>query len=94
MATLYYQTFGSAVEVAKGSVLDEGQLGIGGTSVPSAAFNARARILRVVPDIPCVFTTGADPTANNITGGGYLPAHTVEYRDVGGGDKVAVVQAA
>lgn len=57
------------------------------TSAQSSVFAETTTILRIVSDETCRYLVGSNPTA--VAGSNYLPAGTVEYIGVKGGDRIA-----
>lgn len=78
--------FGTPVPPAP--AVDVQKIAIGGTSVQSAAFNNRTKMIVIVADGACHFEVGADPTAT--TSSAYLPANTVRELGVPYGYKIAI----
>ena len=65
------------------------------SSVQSTAVAANCTIVRLAnaSTAPAFFTIGSNPTATTTTSA-MLPANAVEYVEVTGGDKVAVIRGA
>lgn len=65
------------------------------SSVQSTAVAADCTIVRLANSstAPAFFTIGSNPTATTTTSA-MLPANAVEYVEVSGGDKVAVIRGA
>ena len=66
-------------------------IAIGGSSVQSAATGLDADVVRLVATSDCNIAIGANPTASPTTSA-FLPAGVVEYVEITGGQKVAVIQ--
>lgn len=82
--------FGTGDVVAKEPALVvQSPITIGATSVKSAAFNAKTRVIRVNTDAACSIAFGDDPTAtaNSMR----LSANQTEYFVVVAGQKLAVI---
>jgi hypothetical protein len=60
-------------------------------SVQSTATSANTRIVRLVSATDCHIAIGADPTAT--TSSTFLPAYSVEYFKIVGGNKIAAIKA-
>lgn len=69
----------------------EQNLAIGGTSVPSAAFNAATRFIMVNCDTACCLAWGAAPTAVNTAQ--RMSANETRFYGVTAGQKLAVIAA-
>ena len=97
MATLYIQEYaklagddmGKPVQVGQEPALASQTVAIGGSSVQSAAFNARTEFVRVHTDVICSVKFGANPTA--ATSDARMGAGATEMFGVEGVGKVAVI---
>ena len=61
------------------------------SSTQSTATSLNTRIVRLVCTTDCHIAIGADPTAT--TSSTFLPAYSVEYFKLVGGDKIAAIKA-
>jgi hypothetical protein len=66
-------------------------IAIGASSVQSAATALDTDLVRIVCTSDCNVAIGANPTASATTSA-FLPAGIVEYVEITGGQKVAVIQ--
>jgi hypothetical protein len=81
-----------------GNVCTFGRLGasqvitVSGTSQQSTAFGAGTTIIRIANSSTahCHYVVGTNPTAS-LTTSSALPINTIEYIQVNGGDKIAVI---
>ena len=91
--TLMVAQNGGVVPVGVEPAIATQLIAIGGSSVQSAAFNARTKFVRVGNDAICNILFGTNPTAINAAGGGTgrLAADHVEYWGVSPGQKLAVI---
>lgn len=84
-----------------GQVCNFGRIGIsqvitvGATSSQSNAVATNCTIVRLANSstAPAFFTIGSNPTAT-LTTSAMMPANTVEYFEVTGGDKIALIRGA
>ena len=98
MATLYITEYGSVATLpnAQGQVPQEPPnaeqtIAIGGSSVASANFQNKTRLVRIHCDVICSILFGVNPVVT--TGSGRLVAGQTEFRGVpeGGSMQVAVI---
>lgn len=75
--------------VSEPALVTQTPVAIGGTSVQSAAFHPKTRVVRVHTDAVCSIAFGADPEATNNSM--RLTANQTEYFSVTAGQKVAVI---
>lgn len=66
------------------------QLAVGGTSEQSAPFEDGTTLIRVAADEDCAIKIGVDPEADTASTPMY--AKSVEYFDVRGGQRLAVIE--
>ena len=90
MTRLQYDQLGKPIQALQSGVTQ--RISIGGASAASSAFAAKTRAVRIVSTTACHYVVGSDPTAT--TDDTYLPAEVVEFVAVGGGQKIAFIQAA
>jgi len=80
----------SLVQVAKQPAsADQAPISVSGSSAQSAAFGSATRYVRLNCDVVVSFVFGSSPTAT--TNNARLPANAVEYFQVTGGQKLAVI---
>ena len=85
-----YVPVASSVPIVQSPAVANQTVAIGGTSVPSAAFNAATKIIRVQTDTTCsIVVGGTAPVATAASG--RFPANSTEYFGTQGGDKLAVI---
>lgn len=94
MAKLYITEYSGglplSMPVAAGRpVVDQTPVVIGAGSLPSAAFNADTKLIRVHTDAVCSILIGTNPTATVNTS--RMAADQTEYFYVIPGDKIAVI---
>lgn len=99
MAVLFITEYAGLASPSQGQLgqmpleppLAEQTVAIGGGSLPSAAFNAKTKFVRLHCDAICSVEFGTAPTASNLTG--RMAANQTEYRGVplGASYKVAVI---
>jgi hypothetical protein len=97
MSSLYVREYADQVLLGRGLSAPAGmepglvdqKLTISGSTVQSAAFNAKTRLIRVHTDVICSIVIG--PNAIATTGGARMAANTTEYFGVNKGDMIAAI---
>ena len=96
MATLYIEEYDALPRDANGNDLPilpvavtNQKVTIAGTSAQSSAVNSKTKWVRLKTDTACQFAIGSNPTASGTSM--FLPAGSVEDREVRTGDKIAVI---
>lgn len=87
-ATMGIASDGRSVPVA-GEALTSQTRTLSGTSAQSAAFAGGTMFVRLCADVVCHYAIGESPVAT--TSSARLPADTIEYRAVRGGQKIAAI---
>lgn len=95
MTRLVYDQLGKPIPVLSFRDGNTQTVSVSGTTARVAtAFLEKTRVVRIVCTEPAHYRVGAsadDPEAD--TDDSYLPAETVEYVGVNGGDKIAFIEA-
>ena len=72
-------------------IVDQAPVAIAATAAPSAAFNARTRIVRLHTDVVCSIAIGPSATTTATANSARLAANQTEYRMVIPGHVVSVI---
>jgi hypothetical protein len=79
----------AGVQVARQAGSDQTPIAVSGVSAQSAAFGSATKLVRLNCDVVVSFAFGANPTAT--TSSARLPIGVVEYFQVRGTEKLAVI---